>query len=340
MNYLEVKELQGVLASEFDIGARHQRIVGENIIEISAREERLYELMKFLHEKYNAVLIWQIADLESNSENVHVLMIHHLKLRIHIKSGIDIRNNKAISLKRIFPTAGWLEKYQSFFFGLKFKYLIGKEGEPGLDRGPELSSVPWVNKELDDFINKLDIPDAGGIFDPKLDMISYNWAKIKQNKIVKSKSQLGHFHNGVLKFLEKLPADKIPFIIPRLCWNDKFHFTLGTCYVLEDLMMIEDKIPFIARIWRALACELERILNHHKFIASWFSIIGQNSLLERNKRLISDLTSLEEKYFIDEKGELIITPGGLKFNPTRKFPGILNDLYNKMRMYEINVREL
>lgn len=335
---IELNELQDDLRNLFNFGVKHQHLLSENEIMLSGREDKLLDVMEYLSSKCNARLTNQIVnDYGDRVELIEVLHLNHLKLRLYIKAGIDTRHKKTITVKHIFPSARWLEKYQGFFHGIEF--ASQEQSTPGTaDKDDLPGSLPWINLEIDEMVDKISIPGLPGILDPKLDFQSYTWVKAQNNIIYKAKCQLGHFHDGLVKFAEKNPIKDGPFILSRACWDEKFHLLLAYSLALERLNERGKDITFLARTWRALSCEVERLKNHHKYLVSWLSLAGESDLAQKNALILNQLKIIENYFTNDEKVPFII-PGGISFDPLSRGGFKLDDLEAKFKGYEGDMME-
>ncbi|MFX0102955.1 MAG: NADH-quinone oxidoreductase subunit C, partial [Candidatus Hodarchaeota archaeon] len=334
----ELKELQDDLRNLFDFGVKHQQLISENEILLSGRDEKLLDVMDYLSRKCNARLTNQIVnDYGDRLELIEVLYLNHLKLRMYIKAGIDTRHKSTITAKHIFPSARWLEKYQEFFNGITF---VGQEhSEPGETSSDEfVDKLPWISLEVDEFVDKISIMNGPGILDHKLDFQSYTWVKAQNNIVYKAKCQMGNFHRGLVEFAEQNLIKDAPFILSRACWDEKFHILLAYSLALERINNRDNDITFLARGWRALSCEVERLINHHKFLVSWLTLAGETDLAQKNALILNQLKIIEN-YFIDDGSIPFIKPGGITFDPLTRGSIKLGDLEDKFKGYEADMME-
>ena len=141
---IELKALQDDLRNLFNFGVKHQHLLSENEIMLSGREDKLLDVMEYLSSKCNARLTDQIVnDYGDRLELIEVLHLNHLKLRLYIKAGIDTRHKNTITVKHIFPSARWLEKYQGFFNGIEF--VAQEQSTQGTaERDDSPGSLPWI----------------------------------------------------------------------------------------------------------------------------------------------------------------------------------------------------
>jgi NADH-quinone oxidoreductase subunit D len=310
-----LQDLVDTLRSQFDLGIKNVEPRGTSDLFISAREDKLLEVMAFLATECNARLANQVAcDAGDRIEIIDILLLNHVKARVHVKFDIDKSDKKTTSIKNVFNSAAWLEKYQNKFLGIEFV--------PGQHDATEKPAsvqdrIPWVPVDVDDSIDKSIFLLEGGIHDPKLDILPYTWAKTEQTMILKAKCQIGHFHRGLVHFAERTAADELPFVLSRTCWHDKFALLSAYAMAMERALGPDASVPVVANYWRALACEIERIQDHERYLASWLSWLGEAVTASR---ILDSLEAFQpiEHSMIDEKSKVpFIAPGGILFDPVK-----------------------
>ena len=319
------------LRNLFDFGIKHQHQISDSELELSGRDEKMYDVIQYLASRCDARLMHEIInDLGSRMERILILPVNHMKARIYIRMGIDIRDKKFLSMKDIYSTAKWLEKYQDTFLGVNIVSPEGKEPSQGEEGGNvNQSRIPWTTYELDETIDKVGAPSNTGIFDKKLDLANYIWLKTHQTQVSRVKCQLGHYHKGIIKFIEINDPGSIPFILSRACWNHKFQAIIAACKAIEALSDTTDDIPMIATYWREFALELERIKNHVSFLVTWFDLAGEIEIANRNKELLQQIVNIEALLLDDNKIPWI-TPGGMSIEPRKKQPDIITVINTRL----------
>ncbi|MHA1997755.1 MAG: NADH-quinone oxidoreductase subunit C [Promethearchaeota archaeon] len=302
----ELLGLQEKIRARFDFGVKHQKVVNENTLEISARDEKVVDLLSYLAKDCNARLVNQVvADLGSRLELTEVLLLNHARARVHVKIGVDARDKRAISAVDLYPSARWLEKFQSFFLGIDF----ASSPPPGGNAG-----IPWTSFAVDAVVDKSTLMLDTGIFDPKIDHRSYLWVKARQNVVHGVKCSVGHFHRGLLKMIEGTKIQDVPMILSRACWNEKYSMMLAYSLLLEQFsagVVISEK----ASAWRVVAVEFERIKNHHVHLASWLHLAGELELAAKNKVLVSGIIDLMDGLFREDNNLPFVIPGGISHDP-------------------------
>nr|MDO8111093.1 NADH-quinone oxidoreductase subunit C [Candidatus Sigynarchaeota archaeon] len=329
-------ELQDELRNKFDIGVKNQQLISSDELVISGRDDKMLEVLDYLATKCSARLVHQVVnDFETRMELIDVLFMNHLRARVYVKIDIDSRDKKITTIADMFPAAKWLEKYQSQFLELDFvPRQIHQAENPPATKGD--AGLPWVNIQVDDIVDKSKLLGAPGILDPKLDIASYTWVKTQQTVITSTRCQLGHFHRGIVKFAENVPVSDLPFVIARSCWKDRFHALTALAIVMERLNGIDGKVPLNATYWRAFACELERVRNHHEFLISWLQLAGNRQAVQENKLIIQELEAIE-KSLVDEQSKTpFIVPGGILVDPVAIGRITRPAIENALRKYEAN----
>nr|MDO8117458.1 hypothetical protein [Candidatus Sigynarchaeota archaeon] len=307
--------LRDMFESKFDLGLKHISSISDNTLVVEAREDKLVDVMDFLVKDCDARLVSIfVNDFVKRMDMISVFQLNHAKIRILVRRGIDITDKKIQSIAHLVPNAKYLERYQSRFLNLDFVSAQAPESSI-----PEKElSIPWTRADLNDDLDRASFHGVDGIFDPVLDVGSYVWSKNRQMQVHKIKIQPGHIHKGILKFSETLPPVAIPFVIARGCWKDKFHSILACCLAIEEANDVNNKIPHVARCWRAFGCELERIVNHHRFLSSWMEISGHSYLAKQNLDIVLDLESLNNKLLGTGDITPLVTPGGITFDPVKE----------------------
>ncbi|HME52768.1 MAG TPA: NADH-quinone oxidoreductase subunit C [Candidatus Lokiarchaeia archaeon] len=308
-------ELKDQLSEQLNLGMKNIQSLSDDELMIMGRDDKMLEVLEYLATSCNARLVNQVVnDLGTRMELIDVLFMNHLRTRAYVKIDIDTRDKKLTSVTDLYPSAKWLEKYQSQFLEINFQQLQVHETDKPLVSRKD-ASLPWINIQLDDFIDKSRLPGKPGLFDPKLDLVSYTWAKSHQNVITSTRSQLGHFHRGIIKMGESLSIDDLPFMLGRLCWREKFHLATVVAYAIERLNNMEKQVPPHAQLWRIFACELERVKNHHEFLECWLELAGHHDLVKENKQILEGLEPVEVILFSDQTKTPFIVPGGVLYDP-------------------------
>ncbi len=296
-NKFEIKDITHVSASTLMIGAR---------------EEKLAEITDFLIKECDARLVSIFSnDFINRMDLLSVFQLNHVKIKVLVRRGIDAGVKKAQSIMHLSPNAKFLERYQSRFLGIDFILPPGTE----MAVADAYVSVPWTGIDLNEGIDGASFHACDGIFNPVVNAGSYIWSKNRQMQVRAVKVQPGHAHRGILKFSETMPPVAIPFVIARACWKDKFHSVLACCMALEEASGIEGKIPHVAQCWRLVGCELERLVNHHRFISSWMKMAGLSHLANQNLDLVQDLVALQNKLLGVNDVTPFVAPGGITFDP-------------------------
>ncbi|MHA1793073.1 MAG: hypothetical protein ACTSVI_10545 [Promethearchaeota archaeon] len=334
-------DLQEIIRSRFDLGIKNQRVINEHELEISARDDKLLEVIDFLSRECDARLVQHVInDYGKQLELIHVVILDHLKALIRLKSGIDVRDKKTRSLWHLFTSSRWLEKHDNVFKGINF--IEGDNVDSGIKKGNnkliEDMSLPWTRFEVDDLIEKKSYHSLVGVFDPRLDYFSYLWVKKYRNRISRIKCQVGHLHENLINFSKDQELEKIPYLLSRVCTNDKFHYLLGFSLAMEKLNGMQNDVPELPSYWRLIACELERVKNHHDFLNSWLSIHGQSALLEKNKLILSRLMKLIGTLFKNDDDVPFILPGGISHDPLLGAKINLDDILEWLKSYESDLQ--
>lgn len=311
-------ELKDQLSEKLNLGVKNIQSLSDDELMIMGRDDKMLEVLEYLATSCNARLVNQVVnDLGTRMELIDILFMNHLRSRAYVKIDIDVRDKKLTSVVDLFPSAKWLEKYQSQFLEINFQPRQVREAEKPLISKKD-ASLPWINIQVDDIVDKSRMPGKSGIFDPKLDLVSYTWIKSQQNVITSTRCQLGHFHRGMIKMGETTSIDDLPFVLSRLCWREKFHLATVVSIAIERLNDLEKKVPPHAQLWRVFACELERVKNHHEFLTCWLELSGYHELVRENKKILADLEPVENILYGDQSKTPFIVPGGILHDPVAK----------------------
>jgi Ni,Fe-hydrogenase III large subunit len=322
-----IHELKDILGEKFDLGLKNVQATSDNELIVSGRDDKMLDVLGFLASACDARLVSQVtSDLGSHLELVDVLFLNHLHARVHVKIEIDAREKKVTSIAGIFLPAKWLEKYQSTFLAVDFQPRAKQAQDPAgapasvagqdsLASSTDVAGNPWINIHADDIVDKTRLPAGPGLFDSKLDLLSYTWVRTKQTIATAMRGQLGHYHRGMMAFAEATPLDELPPIIARACWRDKWHALVAFSNAVERAAGIEEKVPLHASYWRIFGCELERIKNHHEFLISCLLLAGHTELANQNRAILRFLDPLEKLLFDDATKTPFIVPGGITHDP-------------------------
>ncbi|MBN2153276.1 MAG: NADH-quinone oxidoreductase subunit C [Candidatus Lokiarchaeota archaeon] len=332
-----MQELKAVLGERFDLGVKNVQSISDDELVVSGRDDKMLELLDYLSSDCDARLVAQVVnDGEGSMELIDILFMNHLRSRVYVKVDIDARDKKVTTIADIFPTAKWVEKYQSQFLAIDFqprpvhqKDQKDVEGTPSPDEG-----IPWVPFQADDIVDKARMPGGPGIFDPKLDLFSYTWVKTDKTVVSANRCQLGHYHRGMIKYAESLAVPDLPPAIARTCWRDKWHALAAVSVAVERAAGVDAKIPHHAAYWRALCCELERVRNHHEFLISWLHLAGHIEIAKRNVSILRSLDALERHFFDDATDTPFLVPGGITHDPVATGKVSRPTIEEALRSYE------
>jgi NADH-quinone oxidoreductase subunit D len=97
-------------------------------------------------------------------------------------------------------------------------------------------------------------------------------AVIDGEKLVSAEPIIGYMHRGYEKLVEARDYRQITNLVSRMDWLSGINNELPLALVVEKLMKIE--VPPRASYLRVIMCEMNRILNHLMFIASFGAELG------------------------------------------------------------------
>lgn len=336
--------LQSVIRSKFELGVKNQKVMRNNILVITARQEKLMDVMEFLARECNARLVNQfITEAGSRIELTEVFFMNHGKVIVLVKTGVDSRAHETISVRNLFASAKWLETYLEQFSGIQFANPSMEQDKSVSTRKPNdhSSELPWVQHEIDAMIDKRPIMLGIGIHDPVIDNQSYCWVKIHLNQVLGFKCQAGHFTRNIIDFAKTVDISNIPVMVSRACWQDRYSMLHAYALLHENLSDAGEEIPLVSKVWRMIACEMERCRNHHAFITTWLDIGGESLLARRNTSIIEDLDILMLDLFRERNKISFILPGGISHDPVSsgKYPAVAL-LVAKLEQYEVDVKTM
>ena len=152
INYMH--ELQEELSEKLELGVKNIQLTGDDELIISGRDDKMLDVLEYFATNCNARLVDQVVnDFGTRMELVDVLFMNHLKARVYVKIGIDSREKKIASISDMYPSARWLEKYQSQFLDIGFLPRATHQ-EANSPAGKPDASLPWINIQADEFVNK------------------------------------------------------------------------------------------------------------------------------------------------------------------------------------------
>lgn len=299
------------LRDRFDLGMKHLTVAGGNQVHILAREDKMLDLIEYLAKECDARHAHQLAiDFGDKIEIVDVFLLNHLKTLAHVRRAVDTREKTVQSITGAFPSARWDEKFQAKFLGID--YALKDAAAPDAGAG---TRVPWIKVELDNAVAKRGWPGESGIFDPKIDNVTYAWVKAQQTRVSGVKVQLGHHHRGIVDAVQRAAIDDVPFILSRACWGDANHLLLAHALAIESIARDACTVPHVATLWRALACELERLRSHQAFLATCFQLAGHQDVASGIVDAKRGLDAIDERLRALVQGKPFIVPGGISFDP-------------------------
>jgi NADH-quinone oxidoreductase subunit D len=97
-------------------------------------------------------------------------------------------------------------------------------------------------------------------------------ATIDGEKLVEADPIIGYMHRGYEKLVESRDYRQITNLVSRMDWLSGINNELPLALAIETLMEIE--VPQRAQYLRVIMCEMNRILNHLMFIASFGAELG------------------------------------------------------------------
>src|ERR671914_129731 len=97
-------------------------------------------------------------------------------------------------------------------------------------------------------------------------------ATIDGEKLVHAEPVIGYMHRGYEKLVEARDYRQITNLVSRMDWLSGINNELPLALALEKLMEIE--VPPRAQYLRVIMCEMNRILNHLMFFASFGAELG------------------------------------------------------------------
>src|ERR671917_1580851 len=97
-------------------------------------------------------------------------------------------------------------------------------------------------------------------------------ATIDGEKLVDSEPIIGYMHRGYEKLVEARDYRQITNLVSRMDWLSGINNELPLWLVVEKMMEIE--VPPRAQYLRVIMCEMNRILNHLMFFASFGAELG------------------------------------------------------------------
>lgn len=97
-------------------------------------------------------------------------------------------------------------------------------------------------------------------------------ATIDGEKLVDAEPVIGYMHRGYEKLVEQRDYRQITNLVSRMDWLSNIQNELPLAMAVEKLMEIE--VPPRAQYLRVIMCEMNRILNHLMFFASFGAELG------------------------------------------------------------------
>lgn len=97
-------------------------------------------------------------------------------------------------------------------------------------------------------------------------------ATIDGEKLVDAEPVIGYMHRGYEKLVEQRDYRQITNLVSRMDWLSNIQNELPLAMAVEQLMEIE--VPPRAQYLRVIMCEMNRILNHLMFFASFGAELG------------------------------------------------------------------
>src|SRR5918992_4166572 len=97
-------------------------------------------------------------------------------------------------------------------------------------------------------------------------------ATLDGEKLVEADPIIGYMHRGYEKLVEQRDYRQITNLVSRMDWLSGINNELPLALAVEELMEIE--VPPRAQYLRVALCEMNRILNHLMFFASFGAELG------------------------------------------------------------------
>ena len=120
-----IKKLENLINSELSSKVKNSIIENDELL-LEINENDLLEVVQFLKsdEKFKFRQLIDIAGVDYPNESkrfnlVYLLLSHEYNLRIKVKVKID-KDQKSLSITKIFPSANWMEREVFDMLGIKF----------------------------------------------------------------------------------------------------------------------------------------------------------------------------------------------------------------------------
>ncbi len=142
-------------------------------------------------------------------------------------------------------------------------------------------------------------------------------ATIDGEKLVDAEPVIGYMHRGYEKLVEQRDYRQITNLVSRMDWLSNIQNELPLAMAVESLMEIE--VPPRAQYLRVIMCELNRILNHLMFFASFGAELGAITPTFYAFREREDIQMAMEAATGGRMHFGFFRPGGLKEDVPRGF---------------------
>jgi NADH-quinone oxidoreductase subunit D len=155
-------------------------------------------------------------------------------------------------------------------------------------------------------------------------------ATIDGEKLINAEPVIGYMHRGYEKLVEARDYRQITNLVSRMDWLSNIQNELPLALAVETLMEIE--VPPRAQYMRVIMCEINRILNHLMFFASFGAELGAITPTFYAFREREDLQFAMEGATGGRLHFGFFRPGGLKEDVQKGFlEQVLNGVRQVMR---------
>ncbi len=327
-NWKEFEKTKVILSqssSYYDFGSQHNVII---------RPIDLVRWIEMIREDLGFLTLVEIsgADIRGIFDNDYDfnLTYHFLNMGSHQRLNIHVRffENEIIpSIIELFTHADWLEREQREAFGIKFSrpmknlfynentshYPLRKDavisswGEnpeprlPTIEKNPNKSESPFPEEAFEWKLFDIVSPQACGLFE---------WQVcFDPLKVIKSNLNVGFYHEGLEKLLEKKDWQQILHLVDKINLGSAPTYSIAWAKTLEDLLRI--KLPERAQAIRIVVLEMARIAEHLTVMHEITYSLG----MDEHRLFINcreKIYELMEKYCGRRQGLGVARLGGIK----------------------------
>ena len=327
-------ELSLVYASDFSFENDLNRLV-------IAKSKDLKSTLKKLRDDFGFIMLLDIVGIDNSSKSVgegeldkrfqlnYILlnMEEHFRLQVIIDLNID-RNEILPTASSLWTNALWCEREVWEMFGISFgskseqrlltpKNLIGfplrKDFELAIDNNYEFEQEVFPkNLGLPKFKeNLLDEVSIGPIHPGIKGAMRFNF-EVEGDFILRSKMDIGFLHRGIEKSCEEMYYSQVSSMTDKLNFFSSSANSIGWCKAVETLAGLS--IPDKAKAFRMVICELARVSDHARCIASMIKAAGIFEGVQISLHIVNKVGKLFKDLNGSASGNHLSRIGGLNFS--------------------------